>query len=293
MKKACYFILILAVTLSGCRSSQPTSRGTGKQQISFGVCASLPTSGLVKECGFAFLEGSVGRDLMPGKPDADWTAKKAEFDTCRLPVIACNGFLPGTLRVTGPDARPDTVLKYAEVAFRRAGSVGIRTIVFGSSGARSIPEGFDRNVARRQFIDLLKKMGPVAQKYGVTVAIENLQSEECNFINTVGEGLDIAREVNHPNVGLLVDIFHMLRENEGPGILVEAGKHIKHCHIAEKAKRTAPGMEGDDFRPYFDALKKIHYTGGISIEGQWKNENLPIAFKVLTDQWETTLKHKP
>lgn len=287
MKKTISLILITAVALSGCRSSHTLSGGPGKQDVSFGVCASLPVSGIIKDCGFTFLEGSVGRDLMPGKPDTEWIGKKAEFDTCRLPVIACNGFLPGTLRVTGPDAIPDSVLKYAEVAFRRAGSVGIRTIVFGSSGARSIPEGFDRQVARRQFIDLLKKMGPVAKKYGVTVAIENLQSQECNFINTVGEGLDIAREGNHPNVGLLVDIFHMLREKEGPEILVKAGKYIKHCHIAEKAKRTAPGMEGDDFRPYFNALKKIHYRGGISIEGQWKNENLPIAFKVLNDQWNT------
>ncbi len=288
MKKTIFFILIAAVALSGCRSSHSIPGGPGKKDISFGVCASLSVSGSIKDCGFAFLEGSVGRDLMPGKPDDEWTTKKAEFDSCRLPVIACNGFLPGTLRVTGPDARPDTVLKYAEVAFRRAQSVGIRTIVFGSSGARSIPDGFDRLIARQQFIDLLKKMGPVARKYGVTVAIENLQSQECNFINTVGEGLEIAREVNHPNVGLLVDIFHMLRENEGPEILVKAGRYIKHCHIAEKAKRTAPGMEGDDFRPYFNALKKIQYQGGISIEGQWKNENLPLAFKVLTDQWKTT-----
>ncbi|MFH0761893.1 MAG: sugar phosphate isomerase/epimerase family protein [Bacteroidota bacterium] len=287
MKKTGSLILITAVILSGCRSSQPMAGGPGKHNVTFGVCASLPASGIVKDCGFAFLEGSVGRDLMPGKPDAEWMLKKAEFDTCRLPVIACNGFLPGALRVTGPDARPDTVLKYAEVAFRRAGSVEIRTIVFGSSGARSIPEGFDRLRARQQFVDILKKMGPIARKYGVTVAIENLQSQECNFINTVGEGLDIAREVNDPNVGLLVDIFHMLRENEGPEILVRAGKYIKHCHIAEKEKRTAPGMAGDDFRPYFKALKKINYRGGISIEAQWKNENLPLAFKVLNDQWNT------
>ncbi|MFA6128938.1 MAG: sugar phosphate isomerase/epimerase family protein [Bacteroidales bacterium] len=253
----------------------------------FGVCSSMATSGLLKDIGFAFVEGSVGRDLMPGKSDADFAGKVKEFDTCRLPVISCNGFLPGTLKVTGPEARPDTVLRYAEVAFRRAATVGIRYIVFGSSGARSIPDGFSRDQARTQFIDLLKRMGPVAGKYGITVAIENLQKSETNFINTVGEALSIAREVNHPNIRLLADIFHMMRENEGPEAILEAGDYLVHCHIAELKDRTAPGMAGDDFRPYFNALKQIGYRGGISIEGSWKNENLPKAYQVLAEQWET------
>ncbi|TSA33659.1 MAG: hypothetical protein D4R64_13715 [Porphyromonadaceae bacterium] len=257
------------------------------RQVTFGVCTSLTYADTLKDIGFAYVEGSVGRDLMPGKPDAEFAKKMKEFDTCPLPVIACNGFLPGTLKVTGPAAKPDTVLKYAEVAFRHAASVGIRIIVFGSSGARSIPEGFDRQRAREQFINLLKEMGPIARKYGVTVAIENLQKSETNFINTVREELAIVREVNDPNIRVMADIFHMMREKEGPEALLEAGDYLVHCHIAEIRDRTAPGMAGDDFRPYFAALKKIGYRGGISIEGSWKSENLPKAFQVLKDQWKT------
>lgn len=260
----------------------------GIRGIQFGVCTSLANSEMLKKTGYAYVEGSVGRDLMPGKPDEEFTGKMKEFDTCRLPVIACNGFLPGTLKVTGQDARPDTALRYAEVAFRRAATAGIRTIVFGSSGARSVPDGFEREQARQQFISLLKDMGPVARKYGVTIAIENLQKSETNFINTVGEALAIAREVNDPNIRILADLFHMMRENEGPEVLVEAGNYLVHCHIAELKSRTAPGMEGDNFRPYFSALKKIRYRGGISIEGSWKPGDLPGALQVMKEQWETT-----
>ncbi len=257
-------------------------------KVEFGVCTSLSHAALLKAAGFAYLEGSVGRDLMPGNTETDFKIKIKEFDTCSLPVIACNGFLPGTLKVTGPDAREDTVLKYAEKAFRRAQSAGIRIIVFGSSGARSVPDGFDPLQARSQMVDLLKKMGPLARIYGVTIAIENLQKSETNFINTVSEGLSIAMEVNDPNIRILADIFHMMRENEGPEILMGAGNYLVHCHIAEIRERTAPGMAGDDFRPYFAALKKSGYCGGISIEGSWKPENLPKAYQVLVEQWETT-----
>jgi sugar phosphate isomerase/epimerase len=255
--------------------------------VVFGVCTSAANANVLLKAGFRYVEGSVGRDLMPGKPDREFANKKEEIDTCGIPMIACNGFLPGTLKVTGPDARPDTVLLYAAVAFKRAASIGVRTIVFGSSGARSIPEGFDRQEAREQFVSLLKKMGSLARQYGVTIAIENLQKSETNFINTVGEALAIAREVNDPNIRILADIFHMMRENEPPEALLEAGNYLVHCHIAELADRTAPGMAGDDFRPYFTALKKIDYHGGISIEGSWKNENLPKAYEVLKEQWES------
>ena len=50
-----------------------------------------------------------------------------------------------------------------------------------------------------------------------------------------------------------------------------AGALLKHCHIAEKGTRTAPGLKGDgsEFAPYFDALRDIGYAGGVSCECGW------------------------
>ena len=276
-------VVLLAVFAFGSLHAQQFT-----DPVVFGVCTGSGNVQALKSAGFAYMEGGVGRDLMPSKPDNEFNNKIKEFDTCPLRIIACNGFIPGTLKVTGPNAVPDSVLSYAEVAFRRAQRLGIHTIVFGSGGARQIPEGFDRGTARNQFVDLLRRMGPIARKYGVIVAIENLQRSECNFINSVAEGLDIALEVNDPNIRVLADIFHMMRESEGPEVLEKAGKWLAHCHIAELKDRTAPGMAGDDFRVYFSALKKIGYTGGISIEGSWKPENLPAAYRVMREQWETS-----
>ena len=244
-----------------------------------GVCTSIRNAPILKEAGVDYIEESVRRFLVPEKPEEDFEINLEAAVNCGLPVRACNGFLPGSLKSTGPDADHEGVIEYAATAFRRAKRAGIRTIVFGSSGSRSIPERFNRQRAEDQFVALLKQMGPVAAPQGVLIAIEPLQVSETNFINTVPEGAEIVLRVDHPNVRLLADIFHMLRMEEPPD----------HIHIAEKARRTPPGVEGDDFRPFLHALTETGYTGCISIECGWEemSSQLPVAVQTLHDQMRT------
>jgi len=251
-----------------------------------GVCTSVDNATIALEAGCSYLEEGVRRLLLPDQPDDEFRQKKEAADACGLPVRACNSFLPGSLKSTGPEADHEGVLRFAETAFRRAAEIGIEFIVFGSSGSRRIPEGFDREQAREQFLSLLDRMGPLAQGCGVTIAIEPLQRSECNFINTVTEGAEIVRAVNHPYIRLLADIYHMMREDEGPEAIVAAGDLLKHLHIAEKADRTPPGVAGDDFTPYFRALKAVGYSGLISIECRWDDmaEQLPGAVRTLKEQ---------
>jgi sugar phosphate isomerase/epimerase len=251
-----------------------------------GVCTSIANAAAVKNAGGDYIEESVQGFLVPDKPDADFRPKAEAAGAAPLPVRACNSFLPGALKSVGPDARPDEIVAYAETAFRRAKEAGITTIVFGSSGSRTIPDGFDRAQARRQFLDLLRRLGPVAEANGVVIVLEPLNRTETNFLNSVAEGAAVVREVGHPSVRLLADLYHMLRENEGPDALVAAGALLRHVHLAEKDRRTPPGVAGDDFTPYLRALRRAGYAGAISIECRWDDlaGQLPAALKNLKDQ---------
>jgi sugar phosphate isomerase/epimerase len=130
-------------------------------------------------------------------------------------------------------------------------------------------------------------MGPLAGPHGVTVVLEPLNKGETNFFNSVAEGIGLVDAIAHPNIQLLADIYHMLREDEGPESILKAGARLRHCHIAEKESRTSPGTKGDDFRPYFKALKAIGYQGGVSVEGKWGKpveDELPRALKTMKEQ---------
>ena len=238
-----------------------------------------------QKCGLDYLEANVSSFLCPESDDSVFNANR-EALAGALPIYSANGYFPGSIKVVGPQAETERAIKYSETAIRRAAEIGIKVLVLGSSGSRSIPEGFSREEAEKQFLALLKGIAPTAEKYGVVVAIEPLQHSETNFINTVSEGASIARQAGSPNICVIADFFHMARVGEAPESIIENADKLVHCHIAEKEERTPPGAKGDDFTPYYKALKEIHYTGRISIECGWKDveSQLPVAVKTMKEQ---------
>lgn len=246
-----------------------------------GISTKVENNGILFSAGYSFVEENVKNFLAPLEDETVFQAKLALLKESKLPVEACNSFLPGNLKCVGPAPLHDDILKFAETAFRRAEMAGVKTIVFGSGGARAIPAGFSKDEAKNQFIALSKKLAPVAEKYNVVISLEPLNTGECNFINSVAEGGEIVEAVNHKNFRLLADFYHMLREKETPSNLTKYGHLLYHTHIAENVGRTAPGVNKEDFTPYFKALMDSGYKGRMAIECSWKN---------LSEQAEPALK---
>jgi sugar phosphate isomerase/epimerase len=236
-----------------------------------GICAPYTQGDMLKGFGYDYIEESVGRFLIPDNGDDIYIKNRELYLKLKFPVRSYTSFFPRTLKSVGPDIHHEAILQRAELALRRAAECGSVNIVFGSGGSREIPDGFDRAVAKEQHISLSKKLAMLAGKYKVTVSIEPLNRSETNFVNSLSEGAEIVEIVNHPRFRMVCDIYHMLKDNESPDEIIRFGKHIEHCHIAEKEGRTAPGIKGDDFRPYLRALKTIGYRGGISLECNWKD----------------------
>ena len=64
--------------------------------------------------------------------DADYEALLAKSARFPIPVLKCNGFLPVTVPVSGPDHDIEQLKAYLEKALSRAHALGIKTAVFGS-----------------------------------------------------------------------------------------------------------------------------------------------------------------
>ena len=261
----------------------------GKFLEKIGIATSIANSGILASAGYSFVEESVREFLIPAEADSIFEQKLSLLRESKLPVEACNSFLPGNLKCVGPTPAHEEILKLGETAFKRAQVAGVKIIVFGSGGARAIPDGFSRDEANNQFISLCRKLAPLAQRNNVVISLEPLNSQECNFINSVAEGGEIVKAVNHQNFRLLADIYHMLMENESPENILKYGHLLYHTHIAEKTGRSAPGVNNEDFAPYFKALKEVKYEGRMTIECSWKNlkEQAAPALKAIRNHLAT------
>lgn len=237
-----------------------------------GIVQNIENDSLLHTMGYQYLVENTTKLLSPRTvSDEQFPGKLAMIGQSRIAVYACNIFIPGDLKVVGPSINEKAVLEYVEKVLERAQQAGLTMIIWGSGGSRSVPEGFDRLKAREQFIAIAGKIAAVAAKYNITLALENLNTTEVNFITTVKEALEIVKAVDHKNLRLCTDLYHMLKENESPGVIAEAKGYVVYCEVAEKEGRTPPGVHGDNFRPYFAALRKIGFKGKVVIECRWEN----------------------
>jgi hydroxypyruvate isomerase len=69
-----------------------------------------------------------------------------------------------------------------------------------------------------------------------------------------------------------------------PADLKAAMDIVAHIEIAEKNARTVPGVEGDDFRPFFRIIRECGYQGAISIEGKSAAGQTSNAFAEIAKQ---------
>lgn len=236
--------------------------------MKIGICCGVQQASAAAQAGFDYIEGSVAGMLNPKADGAVFEGLLSEIRSAPLPCTAVNCFVPGDLKISGPTADLAALEVYVSTVFERASRAGIRLIVFGSGGARQVPEGFDRKRATAQIADFCRMFAPLAQRHGITVVVEPLNKAECNILTTVGEAAELVRRVNHPALRLLVDGYHFAKDNDSLADLRASATLLAHVHLATIPNRLAPGMEPCDFTGLFRVLRESGYAGGVSFEGK-------------------------
>jgi sugar phosphate isomerase/epimerase len=237
--------------------------------MQIGIIADAPNlAKLPAEIAVDFLEGWVVDCLMPEKDDEAFAPVSRAIRAHRLPMPASNRFYPAHLKVIGPDLDAARLDRHAATAVRRAKELGMTVVVFGSGPARTAPAGFSTATAFEQFVDLLRRIGPEAQRQGVVIAVEPLQRGESTICNTILEGAEVVRRVNHPAIQLLVDSFHIVKNGESWDDIPKVGP-ICHAHISEEKDRAPLGTHGDDLRPFLRALRRAGYDRRLALEPVW------------------------
>ena len=112
----------------------------------------------------------------------------------------------------------------------------------------------------------IKKISSLLTEKNIKLGIEPLNRYESDFINTVDEGLRLCELIDHPNVGLLLDVYHMNIEEKNMCQSIEKAKDkLFHFQVAEN-DRGIPGTGSINWVEIFNTLKKINYNKSVSLE---------------------------
>jgi D-psicose/D-tagatose/L-ribulose 3-epimerase len=237
--------------------------------IQIGVCVSTRELDEAVRYGFDYLEPAAAS--VSEMSDADFQAFKTKLMASPIRCECYNSFIRRKdLRVVGDDVNWEALRVYLDHTLARCRELGGSIVVWGSAGSRNVPPGYSRDKAWSQIKDFLGRAGEVARRHQIIIAIEPLRHQESNIINTGAEALRLVHEVNHPNIKMIIDYYHMRVENESPDIVWKARKEIVHFHFANPHGRLWPKSPAEDpvYGEFFKQVKKIHFHGGISIEGR-------------------------
>jgi sugar phosphate isomerase/epimerase len=250
---------VAAIAMSPIQASAPA-------KVRVGYCTGLKNLEAAKAAGFDYVELSATE--IASLSDAEFDAAAARLKGLGIATPAANLLLPAALKITGPQTDPERQMQHLRTAFTRLAKLGTEVVVFGSGGARRVPDGFSKAEAFKQLVDFGRRGAREARANGITLTIEPLRKQETNIINTAAEGLDLVSAIDDPNFQLMIDFYHLASEQEDPAIVLLAKDHIRHLHMANPQGRVFPQKwEEFDYAPFFANLRAIGYDKRISVEG--------------------------
>lgn len=166
---------------------------------------------------------------------------------------------------------PDSAVRrrtrdYLDALIRFCADLGGRVLIFGSPKQRSVYEGLTFQQAWQYAHDTFAHCAEVAQEAGAYLCVEALPARETNFVNTVSEALRMVKDVDRPHFRTMLDVKSMCSEDRPIGEIIEQAADLTmHVH-ANDASGRGPGAGDTDFGEVAAALKKVGYSGYVSVE---------------------------
>ena len=125
---------------------------------------------------------------------------------------------------------------------------------------------------RTQIIDGLKRAGDIAAAGGVTIAFEPLSvnpNQPRRALDRAIDAFPVIKEVNHPNVKICFDMYHLQRTEGNLVVNLRNGlqdKLIKLVQIGDNPGRLEPGTGEINYPFIFKELRRLNWTGYVDTE---------------------------
>lgn len=146
---------------------------------------------------------------------------------------------------------------------QRLGATRINTL------AGRIPAGVGRAQALETVVSNLRRAAPLAEKAGVTLLVEPLNTRQTPgyFLDGSAPGFDLVRAVASPAVRFLFDVYHLqILEGNLLATIRANIRDIGHFQVSDVPGRHEPGSGEINFPAVFDAIDATGYDGYVGLE---------------------------
>lgn len=130
--------------------------------------------------------------------------------------------------------------------------------------------GAERAVQHEAIVQTLKDAKPILDTYGVVLMLEPLNTyinHPGYYLTSSAEAFDIVREVDHPCVKIVFDIYHQqVMEGNIISNVTNNLDCIAHLHAAGNPGRNELQYGEINYHAIFDAIDKAGYTGACGLE---------------------------
>jgi hydroxypyruvate isomerase len=128
------------------------------------------------------------------------------------------------------------------------------------------------DVQRGQIVEGLKRAGDIAAAAGVTIALEPLSvgpNQPRRALDRAVEAFPVIKDVNHPNVKICFDLYHLQRTEGNLVVNLRNGlqdKLIKLVQVGDNPGRLEPGTGEINYPFIFKELRRLNWTGYVDTE---------------------------
>ncbi len=147
------------------------------------------------------------------------------------------------------------------------------------------PITFEEKLANTRAV--LEALIPVAEQNDITFIIEPLNTlvdHRGYSLNHSKPAIDLVRGINHPNIRVLYDAYHMqIMEGNIIDTVTKSSDTFGHFHIADVPGRFEPGTGELNYKNILQALKASGYDGKAGFEFTPKNGNSQETIKRVFD----------
>jgi D-psicose/D-tagatose/L-ribulose 3-epimerase len=146
----------------------------------------------------------------------------------------------------------------------------------------------------KRSVEGVREMADLAAQNNITLCLEVLNRFEGYILNTSEEGTKFVKEVDKPNVKVMLDTFHMNIEETSIGDAIRtAGSLLGHFHTGE-CNRLCPGKGRTPWREIHEALRDIGYDQACVMEpfvqtGGKVGSDIKVWREMVADQSEAQL----